>query len=455
MTGKEEMIKAMTHPLIESESLDLDQTGASSLQKTPEITNTAEGEVVEAEYVPGQEAVNPIQGNILNFDLSEFFGSEYLSFLDSSEPTSFSLSEPSVAIATGNESGNPPVLTNAEEQQTHPFFTPLPLKRKILYVNERVNHQKEPKSSWFDVLVLENTALPPPKMRKLDHEATVQQNPILPLSPNTSPITISEDELTEIKGGDTDSKQPIITLSNVSTSPESQSLDPSRDVPRSDLSGEARQLSGNSSSDEPERVFQTLYPSQGSEGNVGSPMPHLTLPTSPLPEGTFPAPELEVPPTKSEGGRQVLGKSSSDEPSTIFLAGTSDAQAGMSVSDTPTERMSVHKSPQTLKPSERAQSDTPPELASETPLKAQTLNLDNYVTKEKFVQEISKRDREFSSLKSRLQLTEVNLSMTQVAVHAIQKQLAALSTPPISYVKDYSTVGEKKTQVEEKKLRQQ
>ena len=183
---------------------------------------------------------------------------------------------------------------------------------------------------------------------------------------------------------------------------------------------------------------------------MGSPMPHLTLPTSPLPEGTFLAPKLEVPPTKSEGGRQVLGKSSLDEPSTIFLAGTSDAQAGMSVSDTPTERLSVHKSPQTLKPSERAQSDTPPELASETPLKSQTLNLDNYVTKENFVQEISKRDREISSLKSRLQLTEVNLSMTQAAVRAIQKQLAALSTPPISYVKDYSTEGEKKTQVEEK-----
>ena len=128
------------------------------------------------------------------------------------------------------------------------------------------------------MLVLENTILPPPKMRKLNHEATVQLNPILPLSPNTSPITISEDELMEIKGGDTDSKQPIITLSNVSTSPESQSLDPSRDVPRSYLSGDARQLSGNSSSDEPEKVFQNIYPSKGSEGNVGSPMPHLTLP---------------------------------------------------------------------------------------------------------------------------------------------------------------------------------
>ena len=142
--------------------------------------------------------------------------------------------------------------------------------------------------------------------------------------------------MTEIKGGDTDSKQPIIILSNVSTLLEPQSLDPTRDVPRSDLSGEVRQLSGNSSSDEPERVFHTLHPSQGSEGNVGSSMPHLTLPTSPLLEGTLPAPGLEVSPTHSEGGKQVLGKSSSDEPSRIFPAGTSDAQAGMSVSDTPT-----------------------------------------------------------------------------------------------------------------------
>ena len=117
---------------------------------------------------------------------------------------------------------------------------------------------------------------------------------------------------------------------------------------------------------------------------MGSLLPHITLPTSPLPEGTFPAPEQEIPPTQSDGGRQVLGKSSSDEPSTIFFAGTSDAAAGMRVSETPTERLSVHKSPQTQKPSERAQSDTPPELISETPQIAQTLNLDNYVTKEKF-----------------------------------------------------------------------
>ena len=72
----------------------------------------------------------------------------------------------------------------------------------------------------------------------------------------------------------------------------------------------------------------------------------------------------------------------------------------MSVNDTPTERMSVHKSPQTLKPSERAQSDTPTELASEKPQITKPLNLENYVTKEEFVREISKRDQEIVSLKS-------------------------------------------------------
>ena len=140
------------------------------------------------------------------------------SFLDSTEPTSFSLFEPSVAIPTGNESGIPPVLTTAEEQQAPSLFTPLPLKRKILFVNERVDHNKSPKSSWFNLFVLENIALPPPKIRKLDHEATVNIITIKSLEPNTSLIQISEDELTELKGGDMDSKQPDITLSNVSVS---------------------------------------------------------------------------------------------------------------------------------------------------------------------------------------------------------------------------------------------
>ena len=78
---------------------------------------------------------------------------------------------------------------------------------------------------------------------------------------------------------------------------------------------------------------------------MGSPLPHLILPTSPLPEGTFSAPELEVSPTKSGGERQVLGKSSSDEPSTILCAGTSSTPAGLSVSETPAEHVSVKQSP--------------------------------------------------------------------------------------------------------------
>ena len=429
----------------QSESMVQDQTGASSLSKSPVNPDTQGGEAAEAEYVPEQSPANPISGSNLTFELSEFFGSEYLAFLDSTEPTSLPMTEPSVAIQTGNEPGNPPVLTHAVEQQTVSLFTHLPLKRKLLYVNERVNH-KNPKSEWFNLFVLQETALPPSKKRKLDLEATVPIISIQSPEPNTSPINISEDELTEPKGGDTDSNLPIITLSKVSTSPGSPTLDPQGDIPRSDLSGEVRQLSDNRSSDESDRVFHTMSPSQGQEGNVGSPMPILTLPTSPLPEGTFPAPEQEIPPTKGDGGRQVLGKSSSDEPSTIFFAGTSDAAKGMSVSETPTESLSVHPTPQTQTQSERAQSDTHPEHESETPLKSQTLNLDQYVTKEKFNEEISKRDREISALKTRLTLAEMNVQMTQAAIQAIQKQLAALSTPPIQSLKDSSTEGEKKTQ---------
>ena len=65
----------------------------------------------------------------------------------------------------------------------------------------------------------------------------------------------------------------------------------------------------------------------------------------------------------------------------------------------------------------------------------------------KFEREIEK----FPLSRSRLQLAEVNVSMTQAAIQAIQKQLAALSTPPISSIKDSSTEGEKKTQAAEEK----
>ena len=435
-------------PTAQSESVAHDQAGATSLPKSPANTGSQGGEAVEGSYVPEQSPAHPTSGSNLTFTLSEFFGSDYLAFLDSTEPTSLPITTPSVAISTGNEPGNPPVLTPAVEQQTLSFFTHLPLKRKLLYVNESINH-KNPKSEWFNLFVVEETALPPSKKRKLDLEATVTVISIQSPEPNTTPINISEDELTGNKGGDTDSNLPILTLSKVSTSPGSPTLDPQGDIPRSDLSGEVRQLSDNSSSDESDRVFHTTSPSQGQEGNVGSPLPHLTLPTSPLPEGTFPAPEQEIPPTKSDGGRQVLGKSSSDEPSTIFLAGTPAAHKGMSVSDTPTESLSVHPTPQTQTQSERAPSDTQTERTSETPRKSQTLNLDHYVTKEKFNEEISKRDREISALKTRLSLAEINVQMTQAAIQAIQKQLAALSTPPIQSIKDSSTEGEKKTEEKE------
>ena len=67
--------------------------------------------------------------------------------------------------------------------------------------------------------------------------------------------------------------------------------------------------------------------------------------------------------------------------------------------------------------------------------------MDNFVTKVEFKREISKRDQEIVSLKSRLQLTEVNVSLTQAAVHAIQEQLASLSTPPIPSEKDNTIYG--------------
>ena len=45
----------------------------------------------------------------------------------------------------------------------------------------------------------------------------------------------------------------------------------------------------------------------------------------------------------------------------------------------------------------------------------------------------------------------MNVQMTQAAIQAIRKQLAALSTPPIQSIKDSSIEGEKKTQGAEEK----
>ena len=169
---------------VESESLDLDQPEASGIQKSPEITKAPAGQVSEEVYIPEQQSEAADEGNLLNFDLGDFFGSEYLSFLDSTEPHQALHTQPSVGIQTGKESGNPPVLTTAEVQQTQSLFTSLPLKRKILYVSERVNIKKEPKREWYDVFVLENAALPTSKRPRLTHEASVKLNPIYPNEPN-------------------------------------------------------------------------------------------------------------------------------------------------------------------------------------------------------------------------------------------------------------------------------
>ena len=50
------------------------------------MSKTPEASVVEDVVPPTQAPVNTNQGNLLSFDLSEFFGSEYLSFLDSFDP---------------------------------------------------------------------------------------------------------------------------------------------------------------------------------------------------------------------------------------------------------------------------------------------------------------------------------------------------------------------------------
>ena len=170
----------------QSESEVPDQAGATSLPKSPAPTESQGREADEGSYVPGQSPAHP-SGSNLTFNLSEFFGSDYLAFLDSTEQSSLPIYTPSVAISTGNELGNPPVLTTAEEQQTLSIFTHLPLKRKLLYVSERVN-LKDPKPEWFNHFVVDETALPLSKKRKLDLEASVLKISIQSPEPNTEPI---------------------------------------------------------------------------------------------------------------------------------------------------------------------------------------------------------------------------------------------------------------------------
>ena len=96
------------------------------------------------------------------------------------------------------------------------------------------------------------------------------------------------------------------------------------------------------------------------------------------------APIMEIPSYKSGDGRKLLGNSSSDEPSRIFFARTSEAQRKMSLSETPTKHMSVHQSPPTPKLSERVISETPAEQSSETPIPPTHIDLSLYVTKAEF-----------------------------------------------------------------------
>ena len=54
-------------------------------------------------------------------------------------------------------------------------------------MSESINH-KDPKPEWFNYFVVEETALPLSKKRKLDLEATVTEISIQSHEPNTSPI---------------------------------------------------------------------------------------------------------------------------------------------------------------------------------------------------------------------------------------------------------------------------
>ena len=121
-----------------------------------------------------------------------------------------------MAIEIGNESVNPTALTTAVDQQTDSLNTQSILNQPIQTKSERFG-LKRPFNICFD----EGTTLSDPKRQKILIEATINVNPIHLTKTNTpSPSNIIEEELTVLKGKDIDSKWPIITLSNVSTSQE-------------------------------------------------------------------------------------------------------------------------------------------------------------------------------------------------------------------------------------------
>ena len=78
----------------------------------------SEVEVAEEVYIPAKLAQDADEGNLINFELADIFGAKYMSLLDYTEPRFATHTEPSVAIGSGKESGNPLVSTTAVEQQT-------------------------------------------------------------------------------------------------------------------------------------------------------------------------------------------------------------------------------------------------------------------------------------------------------------------------------------------------
>ena len=75
-------------PTAQSESVAHDQAGATSLPKSPAsiLKHKVEKLLKQVTYL-NKSPENPISGSNDTFNLSDFFGSDYLAFLDSTEPS--------------------------------------------------------------------------------------------------------------------------------------------------------------------------------------------------------------------------------------------------------------------------------------------------------------------------------------------------------------------------------
>ena len=74
----------------------------------PEDEVRPQVEVAEEEYNPGKPAQDADEGNLLNFDLADFFGAEYLSLLDSTKPhLATHTTEPSVVVGSNKRIWKP------------------------------------------------------------------------------------------------------------------------------------------------------------------------------------------------------------------------------------------------------------------------------------------------------------------------------------------------------------